>query len=453
MPNLKYPFPYFASTENQTLYVMIPTPNPMLFNRVDGNLSKIETRFYEEEILPDFRCKICSATIFNYTDFRIHLQDHQKAVEGIIETSVLRSDRVPEWENVNSISKPDSSNNIENGVIIDNTSCDFNLDTSKKSANLMSKNKAPLSKIVPNPSLEGYKKQLSTNKKIDTSNYLITPLSSLKVSKCSKSREALEIQNQKLDTELQAENMVNFPCDENINMSHKKSDCAFSSFESQLANPNKMTSTELEDINLHGSITDSSLDKGIEQSIDKFNETVLKHQMLGECNSDISIYPKNKMTMESFASEKAMGYTKSITSNCPLTSTDVCQHDMSISQHLNTIEEKSTRCLHCGKMFESHFSMTKHLIELQEMKMLYCVLCKSPFSSISSLRKHILMFHCDAKYRRQCPHCDYRCFQTSDLEKHIARRHTRNFKYKCSYCIKGFTTPKELRNHLARHHL
>lgn len=507
MPN-QYSYPYFASKENQTLYIIIPTPNPMIFNQVDGNLSKIETCYTEEEILPDFRCKICSATIFNYSDFKIHLQDHQKAVEEMLKTSFLVNDRIQGWKNENIISKSDPSDNIENGAIVGNSNCGSNLDTTKKSENLMPKNEALLSKIVSNPLLEGYKRQLSSNKLFDTSNSPITPLNNFKVSKCSKSGVALEIQNQKFDTELKRKNVLNFPliktvdkfggcmptdklsndmyeilssakdsfeksvsdveiinsplinqlhlfkqpvptCDKNINMPVTKPDSAFSSFQSQLVKPNTMTSTELEDIYLHRSVTDSSSEKRIDQSIDKFNDSVFKTQMAGECNSDISTYSKNKMTTEDNVREKAMGCAKRITSSCPLKSTD----GMSILQPLTNTEEKSIRCLHCGKMFESHFSMTKHLIELQETKILYCVLCKSSFTCISSLRKHLLMFHCDAKDRRQCSHCDYRCFQTSDLQKHIARRHTRDFKYKCLYCIKGFATPKELRNHWARNHL
>jgi hypothetical protein len=110
-------------------------------------------------------------------------------------------------------------------------------------------------------------------------------------------------------------------------------------------------------------------------------------------------------------------------------------------------------CFRCPESFECDSELEKHMESHSDTKKAFCVICKSTFAGISSLRKHILMFHCQSRDRKPCPYCNYRCFQTSDLEKHIARRHTRDFKYKCSHCVKGFATPKELRNHERRRHL
>lgn len=110
------------------------------------------------------------------------------------------------------------------------------------------------------------------------------------------------------------------------------------------------------------------------------------------------------------------------------------------------------RCSYCPKMFTNESAVLDHLRVHDNGKEIICVICKNKFVGISGLRKHLSMCHCKNKDRKRCNFCSYKCYQSSDMEKHIARRHTRDFKYKCSYCIKGFATPKELTNHLKRKH-
>lgn len=127
------------------------------------------------------------------------------------------------------------------------------------------------------------------------------------------------------------------------------------------------------------------------------------------------------------------------------------EHNMLGMKPLTGATDKIFHCPYCLEVSKSQLEMNEHVIQHKEISVA-CVLCESTFAGISSLRKHLSMFHCKDKGRRQCPYCSYRCFQTSDLDKHVARKHTRDFKYKCPHCIRGFATPKELNNHLKRKH-
>ena len=210
-------------------------------------------------------------------------------------------------------------------------------------------------------------------------------------------------------------------------------------------------STEFRELDLKGAIADSFSIKGVQPAAEKVDDSLSKlHNPGNIMNSDILAHAQNETSTDDNVRDKIIECDESIVSkNSPLESMSMSECSTSISKPLTDAKEKP---FHGKETFKTHFQMINPSLRLQEAKFICCVLCKSSFSSISSLRKHLGMFHCADKDRRKCPYCNYRCYQTSDLGKHIARRHTRNFKYKCLYCTKGFTTPSELKKHNERKH-
>jgi len=51
----------------------------------------------------------------------------------------------------------------------------------------------------------------------------------------------------------------------------------------------------------------------------------------------------------------------------------------------------------------------------------------------------------------QCPHCDHKSTNSSDLKRHIISVHTKDFPHKCEVCEKGFHRPSDLKKHSETH--
>lgn len=386
---LSYPFPYFISKENQTLYVMVPSANPMVFKHSYGNIGKIRNLSTEEEILPDFKCEKCSVRILTYSELKFHQQDHKKSEEEKLNKShLLGNHHVEGLGSTNCVLKSNNSENLKDGSNFHHLKCGSDLNTTK-TINPMS-NKVFSSETASNPLHEEDKRYLSSNRMLASfknSNFIVH---NLEMSDCSKSF-------------------------------------------------------------VGGSSPEDLYEKGIRETIDNFsdftttNQPVSKYSYISKCKTYTEKNGRYRAIKQDYRRSLKMSASQA---------TKVNEHSVYIREPLNNAEEKPFRCIYCRKTFESRFHMRKHLLEHKETKTDFCAICCLFFARIETFRKHLLIFHCQAKDEKQCPYCDYRYFRQTNFENHIASSHATAgyLKNKCKNCLQEFETVKDLNNHIAREH-
>lgn len=78
-----------------------------------------------------------------------------------------------------------------------------------------------------------------------------------------------------------------------------------------------------------------------------------------------------------------------------------------------------------------------------------CGRCLKTYKVLDSLSCH-QKFKCNKKPSKACNSCDYKGYLKSDVEKHIAAKHTDPSllqEYKCSKCDNSYTTQTHMRRH------
>ncbi|CAJ0933721.1 unnamed protein product [Ranitomeya imitator] len=78
-----------------------------------------------------------------------------------------------------------------------------------------------------------------------------------------------------------------------------------------------------------------------------------------------------------------------------------------------------------------------------------CEQCPQAFTDEKELLRHTELFQ--GHKTHQCPHCDHKSTNSSDLKRHVISVHTKDFPHKCEVCEKGFHRPSELKKHSETH--
>ncbi|XP_056347282.1 zinc finger protein 711 isoform X3 [Oenanthe melanoleuca] len=114
-------------------------------------------------------------------------------------------------------------------------------------------------------------------------------------------------------------------------------------------------------------------------------------------------------------------------------------------------------CHICGKKFKSRGFLKRHMKNHPDhmiKKKYQCTDCdfttnKKAFADEKELQQHTELFQ--GHKTHQCPHCDHKSTNSSDLKRHIISVHTKDFPHKCEVCEKGFHRPSELKKHSETH--
>lgn len=115
---------------------------------------------------------------------------------------------------------------------------------------------------------------------------------------------------------------------------------------------------------------------------------------------------------------------------------------------METKQQKTFVCPECGKMFNAHYNLTRHMPVHTGARPFICKVCGKGFRQASTLCRHKIIHTNDKPHK--CQECGKAFNRSSTLNTHL-RIHA-NFKpYICEYCGKGFHQKGNYKNHKLTH--
>ncbi|KAK0399799.1 hypothetical protein QR680_003220 [Steinernema hermaphroditum] len=111
-------------------------------------------------------------------------------------------------------------------------------------------------------------------------------------------------------------------------------------------------------------------------------------------------------------------------------------------------KKKNFECRECGKVFNAHYNLTRHMPVHTGERPFVCKICGKAFRQASTLCRHKII-HTEQK-PHSCKICG-KCFnRSSTLNTHI-RIHSGYKPYVCELCGKGFHQNGNYKNHKLTH--
>ncbi|KAI3351870.1 hypothetical protein L3Q82_020700 [Scortum barcoo] len=111
---------------------------------------------------------------------------------------------------------------------------------------------------------------------------------------------------------------------------------------------------------------------------------------------------------------------------------------------------KTHQCPHCEHKSTNSSDLKRHIISVHTKDFPHqCDVCEKGFHRPSELKKHAET-HKGNKVH-QCRHCNFNAPDTFTLSRHILSLHTKELPFKCKRCRRGFRQPAELKKHMKTH--
>ncbi|XP_003249678.1 fez family zinc finger protein erm-like [Apis mellifera] len=119
------------------------------------------------------------------------------------------------------------------------------------------------------------------------------------------------------------------------------------------------------------------------------------------------------------------------------------------SNELSTANKQKTfTCPECGKVFNAHYNLTRHMPVHTGARPFVCKICGKGFRQASTLCRHKIIHTAEKPHK--CPTCGKAFNRSSTLNTH--RRIHANYKpFVCEYCGKGFHQKGNYKNHKLTH--
>ncbi|XP_063599665.1 zinc finger protein 628-like [Penaeus indicus] len=109
---------------------------------------------------------------------------------------------------------------------------------------------------------------------------------------------------------------------------------------------------------------------------------------------------------------------------------------------------KTFTCPECGKVFNAHYNLTRHMPVHTGARPFVCKVCGKGFRQASTLCRHKIIHTSEKPHK--CPTCG-KCFnRSSTLNTHV-RIHQGYKPYVCEFCGKGFHQKGNYKNHKLTH--
>ncbi|XP_076336092.1 uncharacterized protein LOC143239134 [Tachypleus tridentatus] len=111
-------------------------------------------------------------------------------------------------------------------------------------------------------------------------------------------------------------------------------------------------------------------------------------------------------------------------------------------------KQKTFTCTECGKIFNAHYNLTRHMPVHTGARPFVCKVCGKGFRQASTLCRHKII-HTEEKPHK-CHTCGKSFNRSSTLNTHI-RIHAGYKPYICEFCGKGFHQKGNYKNHKLTH--
>ncbi|XP_067123687.1 LOW QUALITY PROTEIN: fez family zinc finger protein erm-like [Centruroides vittatus] len=124
------------------------------------------------------------------------------------------------------------------------------------------------------------------------------------------------------------------------------------------------------------------------------------------------------------------------------------QSNQSIRSKRSNNKHKTFTCPECGKVFNAHYNLTRHMPVHTGARPFVCKVCGKGFRQASTLCRHKII-HTQEKPHK-CQTCGKAFNRSSTLNTHI-RIHAGYKPWVCEYCGKGFHQKGNYKNHKLTH--
>lgn len=111
-------------------------------------------------------------------------------------------------------------------------------------------------------------------------------------------------------------------------------------------------------------------------------------------------------------------------------------------------KQKSFACPECGKIFNAHYNLTRHMPVHTGARPFVCKICGKGFRQASTLCRHKIIHTSDKPHK--CQTCGKAFNRSSTLNTHT-RIHAGYKPYVCEFCGKGFHQKGNYKNHRLTH--